>query len=45
MSKKTTSPSVIKIVVPPTGIIPLSGQIPASRNTPPPVKPKKINML
>lgn len=41
MSKKLSTTPIVKIVTPPTGAIPLSGQIPTSRNAPPPIKPKK----
>lgn len=41
MSKKIVPKTIIRIVTPPSGTIPLAGQIPTSRNTPPPPKPKE----
>lgn len=41
MSNKPGPKQTVKIVAPPTGTIPLAGQIPTSRNTPPPPKPKE----
>lgn len=41
MSKKETPPASVKIIKGPQGTIPLAGQIPTSKNTPPPPKELK----